>query len=307
MIGDGSPSTSRIRRAGAWRRIDFVRHKYGRELLVDAGWIHEYNTFILSDEPHQLSFYEILLVTRGRGRLWLDSTEHPVAPGTAFFTSPGQVRRWQARGVDGLCVFFTREFLTEVFHDALFVERLHFFGDAAAAFVRLPARDVAWLRSRLTDMLGELGALRVDSPDLLRAVLYEVLVQLNRRVADRGISFMTSRSANAAFHFRKLLEQHWARLHRVADYAKLLDMTPGHLNDLAHRHLGQSAGAVIRARLVTEARRRLLHSTAAVATIADELGFDDPAYFSRFFRRETGSSPEAFRHSIREKYRSRRG
>jgi AraC family transcriptional activator of pobA len=63
---------------------------------------------------------------------------------------------------------------------------------------------------------------------------------------------------------------------------------------------------VIRARIVAEARRRLLHSADAVSAIGETLGFDDPAYFSRFFRRETGTSPEAFRHSIREKYQSRR-
>lgn len=286
-----------------WPRIDFARCKYGRELLVDAGWIHEYPTFILRDEPHQLSFHEILLITAGRGRVWIESAEHHVYPGTVLFTAPGQVRRWRATGVDGVCVYFRREFFSEWFQDPLFVERLGLFGGAGMLGRRLPPREATWLRRRLDDMLGELRHLRSDSSDLLRAVLYEILVRLNRLVGGDRAHLP---SVRLVLRFRALLEQHLHHTHRVTDYARRLGVTPGHLNDLSQRHLGQSAGGVIRARVVAEARRRLLHSSETIAAVAEALGFADPAYFSRFFRRETGVSPASFRDSIREKDQSHR-
>jgi hypothetical protein len=108
--------------------IPFVTHKYGRELLVDAGWIHEYpETFVLSDAPHRLAFYEVLLVTAGNGQLWLRGVPHEVAPDRVFLTAPGEERCWEARGVDGRCLFFTAEFLTEYFVDTAFLSRLRGF------------------------------------------------------------------------------------------------------------------------------------------------------------------------------------
>ena len=48
-------------------------------------------------------------------------------------------------------------------------------------------------------------------------------------------------------------------------------------------------------RLAREATRRLVHVAMPVSQLAFELGFDDPAYFCRFFKRQTGLSPRAYR------------
>ena len=59
--------------------------------------------------------------------------------------------------------------------------------------------------------------------------------------------------------------------------------------------LGRTAGACVRDRLALEAKRLLLHTDMTAAEVADRLGFGDPAYFARFFRREAGSPPSAYR------------
>ena len=90
-------------------------------------------------------------------------------------------------------------------------------------------------------------------------------------------------------------EREAMRQHGVAHYARQLAVSPGHLNVLSHRHLGRSAKAVITDRLSVQARRMLLYSTLSVAQVGYALGFRDPSYFTRFFRRENGRSPSAFR------------
>jgi len=92
----------------------------------------------------------------------------------------------------------------------------------------------------------------------------------------------------------------------VGEYARLLALTPGHLNDLTKAATGQTASALIDARLILEAKRLLAHSDASTAEIAADLGFQDPSYFGRFFRRHVDQSPGAFRAAIREKYQSHR-
>ena len=67
------------------------------------------------------------------------------------------------------------------------------------------------------------------------------------------------------------------------------------LNRLCRRLTGCTAFELIQQRLVLEARRRLVYAGSSVSAIAAELGFKDPAYFSRFFRRHGGLSPNEFR------------
>jgi AraC family transcriptional activator of pobA len=64
---------------------------------------------------------------------------------------------------------------------------------------------------------------------------------------------------------------------------------------LCHAHLGRSASAEIHLRLVLEARRLLRYTDAPAFVIAQDLGFADPAYFGRFFRREAGVTPRRYR------------
>jgi AraC-like DNA-binding protein len=87
----------------------------------------------------------------------------------------------------------------------------------------------------------------------------------------------------------------FSRRHHVAQYALALGITPGHLSALCRSRTRQSAGSMIRSRIALEARRLLLYSELNTEQVARRLGFDDPAYFSRFFRREEGSAPSQFR------------
>jgi AraC family transcriptional activator of pobA len=74
-----------------------------------------------------------------------------------------------------------------------------------------------------------------------------------------------------------------------------LAVSASQLTRLSRRHLGASAKEVIQQRLEIEARRLLLLTARPAAQISRDLGFTDPSYFTRFFRRRTGQSPTRFR------------
>ena len=287
----------RMKTADAPRRnirpIEFHRTKYGRELLIDVIRATDIETFEAGGEPHVLTFYEIFLVTRGRGTLTLDGRIYRVAQGGVFFTSPGQPRQWRARDLDGWCLFFTADFVEDFFKDPLFLFTLPYFHrEAGDLRVALEPAEAAMLAARLKAMRREIGRLRPDSPHALRAALYETLIQLSRAFGEGATA---ARENPTAVRLRLLIERHFREHHRPAEYARRLRITVGHLNHLSRRHLGRPAGLVIRERLALEARRQLLHTDATAAEVAYALGFKDPAYFARFFRRETGISPTAYR------------
>ena len=88
----------------------------------------------------------------------------------------------------------------------------------------------------------------------------------------------------------------------MSAYAELLNMSPSCLNEVAKRTTGITAGELIRNRVIDETKKLLYSSGMSGKEIAFDLGFDDPAYFSRFFRKYTGTTLKEFREHSRKKY-----
>ena len=97
------------------------------------------------------------------------------------------------------------------------------------------------------------------------------------------------------WQFRQLIERHYLQHWPVQRYARRVAMSETSLNRLCQSLAGTTAFDLIQQRLALEARRRLTFVPASIASIAAELGFKDPAYFSRFFRKHSGVSPSTFR------------
>ncbi len=277
------------------RRVEFHRTKYGRELLFDAAFLSGLPTFDFSDRPQVLTFHDVTLVTRGRGVVEIDGVAHPVRSGMLFFTRPGDLRRFRVRGLDGACFFFRAEFVREAFADPRFLDRFRFFGrDRAGAAFRLTRAEVRAFLDIFTRMEAEIRSLTRDAPAALRALLYEMLVRLDRFYSARyGAPHRDGGLSAVVERFLALVERDFWRRRRLQDYAADLGLSPGHLSVLCRASLGTSAGAVVRGRVALEARRLLAYSGKGAAEVGYALGFEDPAYFARFVKRETGRAPSA--------------
>ncbi len=144
-------------------------------------------------------------------------------------------------------------------------------------------------------MRRELRAWRNDSAHLLRAGLYEQLVHLGRVYGRAHGTDATRTPHRQVSAFRRLVDERAATAHGLRAYTRTLGISAAHLTRLCRQHLGITAKQVIEARLEVLARRELLYSDRSVAQVASALGFRDPSYFARFFRRRTGVSPAQFR------------
>jgi AraC family transcriptional activator of pobA len=94
---------------------------------------------------------------------------------------------------------------------------------------------------------------------------------------------------------RQLIEDHYREHWPVGAYADALAISQARLNRMCKSFAGKSAGELVQDRLALEAQRHLIYTSASTAMIAYELGFQDPAYFSRFFKRRVGMAPGRFR------------
>lgn len=131
---------------------------------------------------------------------------------------------------------------------------------------------------------------------MLEWLARSVLLLLVRLEADHRSADLSGRNDFELFsRFRSLVEAHYKEQWLVGAYADQLHVTPSRLNRLCLKLAGQSAFDMTQHRLMLEACRKLTYVPSSVATIAYELGFQDPAYFSRLFKRQVGVSPKEFR------------
>lgn len=132
---------------------------------------------------------------------------------------------------------------------------------------------------------------------LIEAMLTTLLVWTGRQrdlkstepevLADRGRRHFNT--------FNDLIEDHYAEQWSVEQYARTIGITPAHLNNLCRQIVGHSALELIHQRVVLAAKRNLVYTSMTVSVVSHTLGFSDPAYFTRFFKREVGVSPKEFR------------
>jgi AraC family transcriptional activator of pobA len=150
------------------------------------------------------------------------------------------------------------------------------------------------LRRMMEEIQAEFRLQRIGRGAILEAMARAVLLLLAREETDVRLGVTDSRRQETFGRFRELVEAHYLEHWPVAAYAEALGVTESALNRLCRTLSGLSAFDLVQGRLVLEARRKLVYIAMPVANIAYELGFQDPAYFSRFFKRHTGLSPAAF-------------
>lgn len=170
----------------------------------------------------------------------------------------------------------------------------------AALFDRatcIPVAGIDTLAARLATLSGELAWSRLGHEAAIDATLLLILVDALRQQeqAAHGAHPSPGRAAHLVARFRNLVEAEY-RLHpSLAHLATALGVTPSTLRRACADAAGCPPATILRDRLFLEAQRLLLYTTMTVSEAAAHLGFEDAAYFSRFFTQRAGCSPARFR------------
>lgn len=131
---------------------------------------------------------------------------------------------------------------------------------------------------------------------MLESLVTLIMVWLSRQslqvTAPEGV---TDRGNQHFIAFTRMIDKCYRKQLPVASYADKLGVTAAHLNAICKKIANTSALQLIHQRLILEAKRLLIYTATSISEISYDLGFSDPAYFTRFFKRLTGESPKPFR------------
>ncbi|MGO4830773.1 helix-turn-helix domain-containing protein [Rhizobiaceae sp. 2RAB30] len=280
---------------------------YGETRAEAAGfWLHcetipersQLHGWEIRPHRHE-TFFQVLHISSGSGEALVNGRYHPFERSTAIFIPPGEVHGFRfSRDIEGFVLTALSDRLTAPARSS----------NAIAAFaakprlIRLaadssPTSDVA---QTITRIHAELGGHQPGRMVLLEALVAGLIVALTR--ADEPAlarEHPNERDAGRLAALYDLVAAHFREHRPVGFYAARLGLSEAHLNRVCRAETGSSVQALINARLVEAATRDLIFTPTSVQGIAYSLGFSDPAYFNRFFRKQTGRTPGALRASER--------
>jgi len=253
-------------------------------------------------QPHtHPGLHQVVWLWRGQAEVLLDERRAEVQAPAAIVLPPAVVHGFRfAPETDGCVLTLSARWLLEgetgalgaAFQELFAAPRLlHFLPDDEAA-----QRLDALFRELTHEFQRPVGV--GTSPVLAwlaRALVWRLAQAsaLQRQAA--AVSERARRYQALYTRFLWLVEQHFLEHWPLQRYGERLGLSLQRLNRLTHSVSGRSAMELVHERLTREACRRLIYIAAPAASLALELGFDDPSYFSRFFRRRTGLSPQQYR------------
>ena len=120
---------------------------------------------------------------------------------------------------------------------------------------------------------------------------------LNKTMYD-GNNSRQSRGEEIMARFIHLLRQYGTTQRNIPFYAEQLHITPNHLSDVVRQHSGLSVMDWIHRTTTTEAKLLLKHSDMMICELSERLNFPEPTAFNRYFKKQTGVTPLAYRNSL---------
>jgi AraC family transcriptional regulator, transcriptional activator of pobA len=251
--------------------------------------------------PHKHRFYELFLFKTGCAAHMVDFKEYELTDNTLFFITPGQLHFWGKTKVDtmsGYRLMFTDNFFQIRSQDNRFLfELTHFYNVSHQPFLALSPEKHRRLFTYF-DLLHDTYAEAPDDESVLHALLFILLSEIRKVNVQLTPNPENVTQAEVFKKFMHLLETHYHQKWTVTDYAKALHISPRHLHRIVQNLSSQNISWLIQERKILEAKRLLHFSDLTINQIAEQLGFEDVAYFSRFFKNVGGTSPSVFKKSM---------
>jgi AraC family transcriptional regulator, transcriptional activator of pobA len=254
--------------------------------------------------PHRHDFYTVYWIKKGKLLHTIDAVTHEVKKNTLFFVAPGQVHNLQAtEKIDGYMIAFRDAFMC--LKDQGQVSGINsglFFNSQFSSVIHLNDEQEKDIEAIVRLMMKELTLQEPEYEMAIHGLLRYFLVLASRIKGENvGISPEQHAAHNSSvfLNFKNLIEEKYQQLKTVSDYAGLLHIKPVLLNEISKQLSGITAGEHIRNRVILEAQRYLYNTDLTAKEIAYKLGFDDPHYFSRFFKKYTNQSPSEFKEASR--------
>lgn len=249
---------------------------------------------------HRANFYQIGYDQAADYALLSNGQPRKAQARQLWFAGPGHVLSWSGgTGIwAGTSVMFTPQLIDSAVGNTSFLQTFPFFHPDRYVTLPISLPTDEWAPELLARMLYEYEAHQAHTTDVLRHQLM-TLLYLTRRLYEVHVPPASppirNRALEIATAYESLVETHFLTFTTIQQYADHLCLTPKYLTKAVKVVWGKTAHQVVQNRLLREAQTLLRQTNRPLFEIARNLGYTNPAQFSRFFRQATGQNPLAYR------------
>jgi len=267
-----------------------LSEQFGGEVAM-LRYVSEEDVMPRIDYAHKDDYYIFLFMEKGTGKMLIDFEAYEMTDSIVYCIRPGQVHfpmgNLQVSGwILAIDAMFVKEEYKKVF------EKL----SVTKSKIRLSEEEKSELKYCAEMIKRRLQPHREYMQELVLHDLFSYYIGMIAEIYQKGFPVSANnRFADITYRFKTLLAVHYASLKRPSQYASLLHLSPVYLNEAVKKTTGQSVSDWIQNEIMVQAKRLLYYTNLSVKEIAQELGYDDYAYFTRLFTKISALSPTQFR------------
>lgn len=275
---------------------DFCQYSNEQEFYVNDFKNHIQNHHFIN-HPHKHDFYLCIFFTNGSGTHHIDFNAYVVNAGSVFVLKPGQSHHWTlSEDCDGFVFFHSKSFFNLNFNHLQINDFPFFSSNYNNPKIVLNQSDSEKLTNSFNELLSENKQNSAFKISKIGIILADIYINLSRLYQSNiQIKYTNQNYISKLRSFENLLEQHFKTLKSATAYADLMNISTKHLNRVCSECINKSTSEIITDRIILEAKRLLSQESHSISDIANQLGYDDTAYFGRLFKKHCKASPIQFR------------
>lgn len=265
------------------------------DLLIWGEKDQNYNAEI----PHRHNFHEVLIFTKGGGFHDIDFHTHLIKDHSVHFVAAGNVHLvLRDEESSGCSLLFEKDYLNSISSREDIFGELPFSKDEP--LLQLSEDDFFLVEQLITNIKLEYKAQKPNSKGIIHSYMQILLLHWHRiyQSYNGGMDKLPKKST-LINQYLNLVDTHFAEHLQVDQYAERLHISTKHLIEQSKLLTGQTPLQHIHDRTIAEAKRLLFYTELSGKEVAYKLNFEDPSYFTKYFKNHTGYSPVEYRKGIR--------
>lgn len=242
------------------------------------------------------SLFQIFFLERGKLDFEIENARHLIAGPAIIIIPENTLHGLKAgKGVNGKVLTLSTSFLEKFFYNS--PEALLGLGNPKIITQFDKSNSFEATKFFVNHLYTEMTEDLPEKKMVLQGYFNLMLSLIYRLIKKSGDILSTPDTRNTRYFktFQKNLKQAYTPMKSIKEYASELNITSVHLNRICQNTIGKPALQVVHDFLILEAEKFLRHTDLHISEVAYRLNFEDPAYFSRFFKKYTGLSPKQFR------------
>lgn len=272
---------------------DIVKYSYGETFSIS---LVQFEKACTIDHSSQQNEYSIYWIQEGKGSYNIDFEQFKFEENVLFFLSPGQVFTVDSEQIKtAYKLTFKRDFYCIQTHDQeVACNGILFNNIYETPFVKPCKKETKKLNFILENLIEEFQQNQTAQYDMLQSYLKQFIIN-SVRVKKENNVIKEDIETRLFKDFSMLVELNFKKLHSVTEYANRLGVSPKSITKHFQKLGTKTPSDFIKNRILLEAKRLLIYTDKTVKEIAFELGFNDPAYFTRFFTKAISKPPLHFK------------